>query len=78
MQSVTLMGPTEGHHVVESVNDRRVLNRMGNHPGEQNIELCVAEHTLLRPHKLFGAPHSSEGSKTCSAPPARTSHAGAL
>ncbi len=48
------------HHVAESGNDRRVLNRMGNHPGKQNIELCVAKHSLLRPLKLFGAPHSLE------------------
>ncbi len=75
--SFTLMGPTGGHHVAESGNDRRVLNRMGNHPGKQNIELCVAEHSLL-PHKLFGVHHSLEGSEKCSALPARTSCAGGL
>ncbi|XP_073690968.1 uncharacterized protein [Garra rufa] len=67
-----------GNHDAQSCDDRCLLNRVGCHTGGQNSERCVAKHTSLSPHKLFGAPHGLESSESLSAPPARASRAGAL
>ncbi|KAI2661921.1 hypothetical protein H4Q32_007626 [Labeo rohita] len=67
-----------GNHDAQSCDDRCLLNRMGCHTGGQNSERCVAKHTSLSPHKLFGALRCLESSESLSTPPARASRAGAL
>ncbi|XP_021322973.1 uncharacterized protein [Danio rerio] len=70
--------PPRGCHDAQSGNDRCLADRVGRHTGGQDSERRVVPHTSLSPHKLFGASHCVESSKTFSAPPAGASCASAV
>lgn len=70
--------PVGDGDVAESRDNRCVLDRLGCHPGGQNVERFVAEQTMFSTHKLFRALDHMEISELFSASPARTPCARAL